>query len=205
MPRLTLSFLGQASILLDGGPLLHLTAKSQALLCYLAIESEHPHRRESLAGLLWPEQPEEAARNSLRQALHQLQHAVGEHFLLVTSQTVQFNQASDHFFDVAEFTALIAECQAHAHRSSETCRACTTRRQSMADLYRGDFLTDLFLKDCAPFEEWVLVKREQLARLALSTLQRLAAYHGRRGEYAQMEYLARRQLALDAFREEAHR
>ena len=130
MPRLILSFLGPASILLDGGPIIHLTAKTQALLCYLAVESEHPHRRASLAGLLWPEQPEETARNSLRQALHQLQHAIGESFLRVTPQTVQFNPASDHFLDVARFTALIAECQAHPHRSSEACRAWATTRPS---------------------------------------------------------------------------
>ena len=31
--------------------------KVRALLAYLAVASQRPHRRESLAGLLWPEQP----------------------------------------------------------------------------------------------------------------------------------------------------
>ena len=204
MRRLTLSLLGRAVILFDGRPIAHLTTKTQALLCYLAVEAEHPHRRTSLSGLLWPQQPEETARNNLRQALHQLQRSIGEGFLLITPQTVQFSQASDHSLDVAQFIALVAECQAHPHRSYDVCRACIKRLQGAADLYRGDLLADFFLKDSAPFEEWVLVKRQQLARMALSTLQLLAAYYGRRGEYAQMEHMARRQLALDAFHEEAY-
>ncbi len=204
MLRLTLSFFGSMDILLNGRPMDHLNAKTQALLCYLAVESDHPHRRESLVGLLWPEQPEEAARNSLRQAVYQLQHALGEGFLLITPQTVQFNPASDHSLDVAQFTAWITECESHPHRSSLTCHACIQRLQGATDLYRGALLASFFLKDSSPFEEWVVVKREQLARTALATLQRLAAYHARRGEFVQMEQLARRQLALDAFCEEAH-
>ena len=35
--------------------------KVRALLAYLAVEADRPHRREALAGLLWPEQPEAKA------------------------------------------------------------------------------------------------------------------------------------------------
>jgi DNA-binding SARP family transcriptional activator len=50
--------------------------KVRALLAYLAIEADQPHRREKLAGLLWPGYPEGSARASLRRALADLRVAI---------------------------------------------------------------------------------------------------------------------------------
>lgn len=206
---LSLSLLGPPRITLGGEPLAApLTAKAQALLAYLAIEADVPHHRDFLAGLLWPDHPQGAARNSLRQALHQLRRALGKAappFLLVTRQTVQLNPASDHSLDVAEFSALIRECDGHAHRRRETCRVCVERLQRATTMYRGDLLTGFFLKDSTAFEEWALVKREQLVRQALLALHSLTEYHALRGDYQLMERVARRQIEIDPFREEAHR
>jgi tetratricopeptide (TPR) repeat protein len=49
--------------------------KSAALLAYLALEG--PTARSRLAGLLWPEAPEPAARNNLAQAVRRLRVACG--------------------------------------------------------------------------------------------------------------------------------
>jgi predicted ATPase/DNA-binding SARP family transcriptional activator len=209
MPKLELSLLGRFQIALNGQPITaHLTAKTQALLVFLASEGHEPHRRDALAGLLWPAEPNEAARNSLRQALHQLSHALGDadpSFLLTTPQTVQFNPACDYAVDVTEFTTVLQACETHRHRQRETCRACVARVQRAAALYHGDFLAEFFLKDSTAFEEWALVKREQLARSALSGLQHLAEYYARCGEFEGMEQAARRQIAIDPYHEEAHR
>ena len=48
-------------------------AKARALLAYLAVEHDQAHRRERLAGLLWPDYPESAARANLRAAAEELQ------------------------------------------------------------------------------------------------------------------------------------
>jgi len=209
MPQLALSLLGHLQITLDGIPLsTHLTTKTQALLAYVAVEADSPHRREKLAGLLWPDQPEEAARISLRQALSQLRRALGNEFssfLCITPQTVQFNPACDYVLDVAEFAALIQACEKHPHRRRETCQACNARLGRAVALYRGDLLTEFSIKDSAAFEEWALVKREQLSRMALAALTSLAEYHLSQGEFEQAEQAARRQIELDPFRENAHR
>ncbi|MBP7687299.1 MAG: tetratricopeptide repeat protein [Thermoflexales bacterium] len=208
MPRLSLSVLGALDIKRDAAYLTGLTSKTQALIAYLALEAHHPHRREALAGLFWGEQDDAAARNSLRQSLHQLQHALGAAtppWLLITPQTIQFNPACDHALDVAEFTNLSDECARHAHRCLETCRACHVRLQQAAALYRGPLLADLSLKNSDAFEEWLHVKRESLAQRAFSILSVLADYHARHGAYAQMEQAARQQLEIDPFSEEAHR
>src|SRR3954463_6741406 len=44
--------------------------KMRALLAYLIVEADRPHQRETLAALLWPEQTDTAARQSLRQSLY---------------------------------------------------------------------------------------------------------------------------------------
>ena len=208
MPRLVLSFLGLLEIKRDDEYLVGLTAKTQALIAYLAIEAHQSHRREALAGLFWGEQGDTAARNSLRQSLHQLQHALGPASvpcLLINPQTIQFNPACDHALDVMGFTRLLAECARHTHRCLETCRACHAHLKQAATLYRGPLLAGFSLKDSDAFEEWLQVKRESLAQRALAVLSALADYHARHGEYALMEQAARRQIEVDPFSEEAHR
>ena len=209
MPKLTLALFGSLQITLDGEPITaRLWAKPQALLAYLAVQADVPHRREHLAGLLWPEQSDDAARTSLRQALRQLNQAFGDDrapFLSVTPQTIQFNTTSDSQLDVTEFAALMRACDQHPHRLRETCRACVERLQRATALYRGDLLAGFFLKDSTTFEEWALVRREQLRHQAIAALSTLTEYHARRGEYGLMEQAARRQIEIDPLYEDAHR
>lgn len=207
--NLSLALLGSPQITLAGDSLLsRLTVKAQALLIYIAIESATSHRRDHLAGLLWPEHEQVAARNSLRQALHQLRRALGKsskQFLFVSRETVQFNPASDYMLDVTKFSELILACDKHTHRRSETCRSCTARSKQAVDLYHGDFLSGFYLKDSVAFEEWALIKREQCRRQAVSALHLLTDHHCLRCDYENMEHYARRQIEIDPFREEAHR
>ena len=114
MARLSITLFGPLKVTLDGEAVGFESDKVRALLAYLVVESEGPHRREKLAGLLWPDWPERAARNNLRHALAVLRKALRDRtprsdgeasspWLDVTRQTVQFNAASDHSLDVADF------------------------------------------------------------------------------------------------------
>ena len=211
MPRLSLSLLGPLQVTLDERPVTGFESnKARALLAYLAVEADQSHGRDGLACLLWPEQSDEVARTNLRQALANLRQTIGDRtaelaFLSVTRETVRFNTDSDHWLDVATFTDLLTACEKHVHRHSETCKSCAQRLQQAVELYRGNFLDQFFLNDSAAFEEWALVKREGLRRLALDALHRLADYHERRGAHEQVLRYASRQLELDPWREEAHR
>nr|MDQ2997599.1 transcriptional regulator [Chloroflexota bacterium] len=187
MTRLSIGLLGPLQISLDGQPVIAFkTQKVQALLAFLAVESAHPHRRDALTGLLWPEQPEEAARDNLRVSLYRLRQALDDpthSFLGIKRDSVQFNARSGHWLDVAAFQALLAECRAHNHAQEDSCEECGARLAQATALYRGDFLAGVSLPDSAAFEEWVLIQRESLRRQALDALETLAAYHELRGEY----------------------
>jgi DNA-binding SARP family transcriptional activator/predicted ATPase len=211
MARLQLSLLGTFRATLDGAPL---TAfgydKVRALLAYLAVESDRPHHRESLAGLLWPEQPERTARLNLSQALSRLRRILDDKhadppFIDVTRQTLQFNPASDHWLDAVAFTRALEGCEKHAHAKLEGCGECLERLEGAAALYRGAFLVGFSIADSAPFEEWALLHRERLHRLAQETLGRLAHCYAASGEYEKALLHAWRQVELDPWREAAQR
>ena len=77
--RLTLHLLGPPEVYLDDGPASGFVSdKARALLTYLAVEADRAHRRETLAGLLWPDYPERSARTNLSNALANLRTVPGE-------------------------------------------------------------------------------------------------------------------------------
>jgi DNA-binding SARP family transcriptional activator len=207
MTLLTIELLGPPRISLAGRSLDVRVRKELALLAYLAVEREHPHSRETLVGLLWPDVPEAVARNNLRVVLAGLRRLLGEAgdaFLQADRQHVQFLPGSDHSLDVITFRRLLADVRAHAHAAPERCDACIARLAEAAELYRGDFLAGFSLPDGAPFEEWATIQREQLHQQAFDALDALTTAHELRGDHSAQIAYGRRQLALEPWRESAH-
>jgi len=211
MVHLALMLFGPLHATLDGVPVPTFESqKGRALLAYLALEADRPQPRDALASLLWPDQPEQDARNNLRQALSNLRQALGDQratpsFLRITSTTIQFDRASDHYIDVVAFMDLLDTCAQHPHRRPETCTSCARRLQQAAALYDRDFLDPFFLRDSGAFEEWAIRTRERLHHCALQALVQLANYYEQREEYAQAQPYAWRQIELAGWREESHR
>lgn len=211
MSQLALFFLGPWQVARPGKATADFKYdKVRALLTYLAVEADRPHRREALMGLLWPELAESAARNNLRQAVHALRQALGDRraqfpYIITSRATMQFNTDADYSLDVQRFVQLVEVSERHAHRSRESCSACARRLQRAAELYRGPFLSDFFLPDSPTFEEWALVKREWLSQMALGALGWLAAYYERRGQYEAARRYVKQELGLEPWREAAHR
>lgn len=211
MTHLSLCFLGTFEVILDGKPVTAFEYdKVRALLAYLAIEANRPHRRDRLSGLLWPERHETSALQNLSQALYQLRRAIADReatppFLVITPQTIQFNPASDYSLDVTAFTDLLDACQAHDHSRLEACDPCLERLQRVVALYRGDFLEGFSLRDSPDFEDWAVLHRERLARLVMETLGHLADCYEGRSQYGEALQHAWRQVTLDPWREDAQR
>ncbi|RMF30837.1 MAG: tetratricopeptide repeat protein [Chloroflexi bacterium] len=197
--ELRLRFLGGATITHGDTPVEgFISAKAQALLCYLAVTGR-PHSRQALAGLLWEEMPESAARTNLRQALSNLRRLVGSH-LRITRHTVAFNREAPYWLDVEAF-----ETDVGKGLLAEGKNLQPTSLHAAVDLYQGDFLAGFSVRDAPAFEEWVVVEREWLWELAVQALDQLAAYHAARGEYDPATRYVRRLLTLAPWREEAHR
>ena len=210
MAHISLGVLGSFQFLIDDTPVTKLESdKVFALLAFLVVEADRPHRRESLAGLLWPDYPEQTARHNLRQALLNLRLMLGDHsatppYLLISRDTIQFNRASDFSLDLAQFNTIFSTCEENRSRCIEDCSIRAARLEEMVKLYRGEFLQQFFLADSAGFEEWALVQRESLHQYVLDAYRYLANYYELHGDFQAARRHALHQLELDPWREEAH-
>lgn len=205
MSVLNLAFLGPFEGSLNGQRLVDFrTLRAQALLVYLATESAlgTSHQgRESLMELLWSGMPPDSARRNLRQNLYYLRQAIstaprpegGEAipFLLSERQSVAINPEYPLEFDVQRFGDLLAGPQ--------------EKWPQAVALYRGEFLTDFYLPDANPFEEWAAARREAFRRQALNALDGLSDSFVIQGRLNDAEGYARQQLAIDPIREPAYR
>ena len=202
MAHLALHLLGSFRVTLDGRPVTAFKSnKVRALLAYLAVEADQPHRREVLAGLLWPDWPDSDAFSNLRYALSDLRRVIGDRtseppYLLITRDTLQFNPSSDYSLDARPIVELGDETATHSADLGQLERAVA--------LYRGSFLEGFSLDDSAVFEQWTLFTRERLARQVSSARHRLATTYEQRGEFARAQSCARRQIELEPWDEVAH-
>ena len=191
--KLELALLGSLEIRQGGVPVTDFkSSKAQALLGYLAVTGQ-AHTRPALAGLLWGGMPEHNARMNLSQALTTLRRLCGEH-LTITRQTVGFNRDSDYWVDIEVFETTVA---------TENIELL----QETMQLYRGDFMDGLYVRQAPEFEVWVLTQRARLRELALRALHTLAVYYAEQGEagWEKATDYVKRLLTLEPWQEEAHR
>lgn len=207
MSPLQIHLLGTFQVLQNGRSLTGFrTDKIRALLAFLAVESDRPHRRDTLAALFWPDMDDQKARYNLRLSLHRLRQTLGDDapVLQVERQSVQFDP-TQVWVDVGVFEKAITAVTAHAHPRPETCSSCMALLETAVAHYHGDFLPGFFLADDLPFAEWVTTRRERLHQEALQALDWLATYYLACGQMSSAIPPARRQLELEPWRESAYR
>ncbi len=214
MSSLQLNLLGSFDALLDGQPLENLGIKSKALLIYLAVERDRPHRRETLFTLLWPGMPEKSARHNLNQAIYALRQGfinfednLGNPVPLLLSKrhTLQLNPVAYLSADIYQMDNLLSSTQTHTHPDLATCPTCVTALESTLALYRGDFLADFYLEDSNAFEEWAENVRETYRGKLIEVLATMADIASQNCDYEEALNYIDQQLSLDELLERAHR
>ncbi|MFB9681551.1 ATP-binding protein [Streptosporangium vulgare] len=175
----SLLLLGPPELAVGGRPVRIRSAKTRALLCYLATTPGARSRAE-LAGLLWGERPDANARGSLRLALSELRKDVGGR-LDITRDHVGFRADDGCFVDYWQLT-----------RDPTVAGALR--------LWRGEFLDGLSFGDAPAFAGWLECERRR-ARLVLRDL--LVRPGPAASEH--VVRLARIVTELDPYDEEAHR
>jgi WD40 repeat protein/DNA-binding SARP family transcriptional activator len=139
------ALLGQFSLRLDGAPVELASRPAQTLLAYLLLNPGLPHRREQLAGLLWPDSLGSSARKNLRNAVWQVRRAIGESYLQADQEAVAFNAEAPYQLDLAAL-----EQESPAADPEALIRAVS--------VYKGDLLPGFY-------DDWV--QRERVRLLAL--------------------------------------
>lgn len=184
-PCLEFDLLGGFRLAVNGTLVVDLVAsRLQSVLCYLALHHHSPLHRQRLAHLLWADTSESQARTNLRNILHKIRHdlpCVGQ-ALYTDQQCVSWTPETSIRLDVEAFEA--------------ACVARDTQRATA--LYTGDLLPDCY-------DEWVLVKRNQLQVLFLSALASRIAQLEREQRYSCAVHDVHRYLAVDPLCEDVHR
>lgn len=204
---------GALSVWEAGEALAFRSDKVRALLVYLALNANRPHRRESLAAMFWAEQPEKKARTNLRLTLSRLGKTLatvktsGSRPLLEsTRQTVQLNLSEGaHWIDVWAFKDYLAACEAYSPSEWWRHAGCMRQLEAAVALYTAPFLAGFTLGDAPEFDAWCLWQSESYHQQAMAAYQALTAHQLALRQYQQAQKYARQQLRLDPHHETAHR
>ncbi|MBX3600128.1 MAG: AAA family ATPase [Rubrivivax sp.] len=185
-----LTLLGPVTLRRQGAAVPLATAKLAALLVLLALGG--PAHRARLAGWLWPNVDDAAARRNLRRELARLREAgVGD--VLASEGDV-----------LALAGAPRLACDAWTFRDGAASPHERDVDAALA-LWRGPPADGLALGGTASFDDWLQAEREQLHALRRRALQASAAAHEARGgldaALARIEAL----LADDPLQEHLHR
>ena len=143
---LEVRLLGRFEVSRDGKTVAITSRPAQSLFAYLIMNAGTPHRREKLAGMLWPDSLEETARDNLRHALWRmrksLESASSVRCLHADDLTIMFEASSDYWLDVAELEKV------GENASADELIAVLSQ-------YQGELLPGFY-------DEWVMLEREHL-------------------------------------------
>ncbi|HZT43227.1 MAG TPA: AAA-like domain-containing protein [Chthonomonadaceae bacterium] len=173
------------------------TPKTGSLLAYMACCPNRNHPREELIELLWPEVEPVTGRNRLKQMLSSLRaqlEAAGlpDDALFLTDRATVRMDSERVLTDVSEFESALQM----AALTPDAGGQASALAHAIA-LYRGGFLPGFY-------DDWILMERERLAEAYVKALLQWARVLEQAGDLEAALEPARRAVAADSLREEAH-
>jgi DNA-binding SARP family transcriptional activator len=148
--------------------------KVQELLCYLLLSQNHPQSRDTLAELLWGDQPPEKSKKNLRQTLWRLQSALSCEDrnpcgikLQAEGEWIKIEPSPALWLDVNEFEQtynLVKEKYARELTAEDFAAI-----QKVVALYQGDLLEGWY-------QNWCVFERERFQTMHLMLLDKLVQY-----------------------------
>lgn len=159
-----------------------LERKTAALLAYLALEG--PTARWKLAGLLWPESPEDTARGNLRQLLRRLKGQLGEE-LIEGRDSLRLREGL-----VVDVLQLIASFEDRGHARPVP--------------FKGELLEGCIYDDCEALFEWLERWRMKLRHLMVQGMDQRVQRLEQEGQLAEALEGARQLLDLEPTAETAY-
>lgn len=176
--------------------------RAKELFCYLLLHRDHPHSRETLAGLFWADCDRNQSRKYLRQALWQVgqsmrkaRHDTDAHCLDVEGDFISWHAKADIWVDVFQFEKTFAAAQLTAGRDLSREHAADLHHAVV--LYEGDLMEGWY-------QDWCLFHRERLQSNYLVMLEKLMDYSERHREYDAGLAYGERLLNRDKVRERSY-
>jgi DNA-binding SARP family transcriptional activator len=213
MGLLRLSVLGTPEVFHDGNRLTFSLRKAQALLLYLAVEGGI-YPRSKLAAFLWPDSEPHDARTALRNALALLRtlladtdtSSAGHSHLLQSGELLGLDPQAPIDLDLHHVQQAYQQAQLFTRPPAEEQRSTLiTHLEQAVALVRGPFLDGFWLREEAPFDEWLQQQQHQWQVRLQLLFDRLSSWHEAAMEHERAQAVLTRWLALDPLQEEAYR
>lgn len=177
------------------------TQKALRLFAHLAV-SRSAITDGLLMETLWPDAPESKARNSLRNAIHQVRTVLkklnpggGGEMLQRGRKSGTASLDFEYVLDIERLELYLREAT-DAQEAGDAELAIEKAKLAL-DLYQGDFMEGFH-------DDWVDGLRVQYRELQQRALGALARGYLAAQRYEEAEVAARRMLAVDDLREDAH-
>ncbi|KAF0108917.1 MAG: SARP family transcriptional regulator [Chloroflexi bacterium] len=174
-------FLGSSEINLNDCPVGGFTTqKAKALFAYLVLENDRTHARGTLAALFWPDVPEQTALHNLRQALSTIRKSLDNcggcgTIFCADRDSISFQSDVKFQVDALEFESHM-RALLERHSGSPDRGFPIHLLSRLLEQYKGELLVSVSLPDADLFEDWLVLKRESLNRLAAELLVKLAPW-----------------------------
>ena len=177
------------------------TQKALRLLARLAV-SRTPISVDSILEDLWPQAPDKKARNSLRNAIHQVRSALKDLFDIPSTDLLQKSRKTATCklgFEYVLDTEQLEEYLSKAQQASEagSYPEAVALAQQAVELYQGELLEGFSA-------EWLDGMRARAKELEHRALGTLGQAYLKAEMFEEAEEAARRMLAADDLREEAY-
>jgi two-component SAPR family response regulator len=179
-----------------------LATKAGDLFAYFVTFRDSNVARDRVLEALWPEVAPERSSGAFHTALYKMRQMLrmgGCPGKFVRVRSGEYCLEKDIFWiDVQEFRQLNDQCSRHSHEAMDRCELCIERLQRAVDLYRGDYLGNLYY-------DWVLDEQRDLRRMYLKALRVLADHYAGQGDCDTATVYGRQILSQDPLLEDVHR
>jgi LuxR family transcriptional regulator, maltose regulon positive regulatory protein len=151
-------------------------------------------RKDEITTDLWPDFNPSQVNSNFHATLWRVRKALGaKDAIIIQNNRYMLNPSIPHWYDVAEFEQLLRTAQ-QAHDQVERQ---VILLEKAVNLYQGDFLEGFD-------NHWANQRRQELQRLYLHALEKLAHWEFEKQRYTQARVYYERIVALDPFQDEIH-
>ena len=167
-------------------------ATARELFFYLLFLG--PHSRESIGLIFWPDNSADSVRNNFHTTLHRARQALGKEVVSYANDLYGIRGSLDVWCDALEMDHLAEQARllpSHEARAEDLWR-------KVAQLYQGEFLPTLD-------SDWIIQRREYYAELHVEALLGLGRCGISRGDARSAIHRFQAAIAIDPYRENAHR
>jgi DNA-binding SARP family transcriptional activator len=167
-------------------------ATARELFLYLLFMG--PHSRESIGLTFWPDNSGDSVRNNFHTTLHRARQALGKEVVSFNNDLYGINPDLDVWCDALEMDNLVEQARMFAPHEART----EDLWRRAVKLYQGEFLPSLDT-------EWVHQRRLHYEECYMDALLGLAQCSFAREDHHNAIKHFQAALALDPYRENAHR